>query len=80
MLSNSFSAEYGATTGAVINVVTRGGSNQFHGEALELWRPSATEAALSGFTSANATSGNQITSDTLGQSSRFARRTPGKRR
>jgi hypothetical protein len=69
VLVNSFSAEYGATTGAVINVVTRGGSNQFHGEALELWRPSATQAALSGFTSANATSGNQITSDTLGQSS-----------
>jgi hypothetical protein len=68
VLVNSFSAEYGATTGAVINVVTKGGSNRFHGDALELWRPSATQAALSGFTSTSATSGNQITSDTLGQS------------
>ncbi len=69
VLVNSFSAEYGATTGAVVNLVTRGGTNQFHGDAMELWRPSATEAALSGFTPTNATSGNQITSDTLGQSS-----------
>ena len=35
---------------------------------MELWRPSATEAALSGFTTNNAASGNDITNDTLGQS------------
>ncbi len=35
---------------------------------MELWRPAAAEAALSGFTSATAASGNDITSDTLGQS------------
>jgi hypothetical protein len=69
VMVNSFSAEYGATTGAVVNVVTKTGSKQFHGEGLELWRPAETQAALSGFTSTNATSGNQITSDTLGQSS-----------
>jgi hypothetical protein len=69
LLVNAFSAEYGATTGAVVNLVTRSGTNQFHGSVLELWRPAATEAALSGFTTSTATSGNQITSDTLGQSS-----------
>lgn len=69
LLVNAFSAEYGASTGAVVNLVTRSGAASFHGSLLELWRPAATEAALSGFTTANATSGNQITSDTLGQSS-----------
>ena len=35
---------------------------------MELWRPSATETALSGFTTANAASGNDLINDTLGQS------------
>ncbi len=51
VLTNAFSAEYGATTGSVINIVTKSGGSDFHGEAMELWRPSATEAALSGFNS-----------------------------
>ena len=57
---------------ASINIVTKSGGNQFHGEVLELWRPADTEAALSGFTAANATSGNDLTSDTLGQSALVA--------
>jgi hypothetical protein len=68
VLTNAFSAEYGGSTGSVVNIVTKSGGSQFHGELLELWRPSATEAALSGFTSANAASGNDLTNDTLGQS------------
>ena len=68
VLTNAFSAEYGGSTGSVVNIVTRSGGSRFHGELLELWRPSATEAALSGFTSANAASGNDLTNDTLGQS------------
>ncbi len=68
VLTNAFSAEYGGSTGSVINIVTKSGGNQFHGDVLELWRPAATEAALAGFTSANAASGNDITNDTLGQS------------
>ena len=67
VLTNSFSAEYGWSTGSVVNIVTKSGGNQYHGEVLELWRPSATEAALSGFNSGNATSGNDLTNDTLGQ-------------
>ena len=35
--------------------------------SLELWRPSATAAALSGFNSANGASGNDIINDALGQ-------------
>ena len=68
VLVNAFSAEYGATTGGVVNIVTRSGGSQLHAELLELWRPAATEAALAGFTSTNAASGNDLTSDTLGQS------------
>ncbi len=68
VLTNAFSAEYGGSTGSVVNIVTKSGGNQWHGEAMELWRPSATEAALSGFTSTNAASGNDLTNDTLGQS------------
>lgn len=67
VLVNGFSAEYGGSTGSAVNIVTKSGGNKFHGDVLELWRPSATEAALSGFTSNNAASGNDITSDTLGQ-------------
>jgi hypothetical protein len=68
VLTNAFSAEYGGSTGSVVNVVTKSGGNRFHSELMELWRPAAGEAALSGFTAATATSGNQVTSDTLGQS------------
>jgi hypothetical protein len=68
VLENGFSAEYGGSTGSAVNIVTKSGGSQFHGEMLELWRPSTTEAALSGFTSANAASGNDLTNDTLGQS------------
>ncbi len=68
VLTNAFSAEFGGSTGSVVNIVTKSGGNQFHGDVLELWRPAATEAALSGFTAANAASGNDWTNDTLGQS------------
>ncbi len=67
VLTNAFSAAYGAGTGSVVNIVTRSGSAYYHGELLELWRPAETEASLAGFNSGNATSGNEITSDVLGQ-------------
>jgi hypothetical protein len=65
VLTNAFSAEYGGSTGSVVNIITRSGGNQWHGEALGMGRPSATEAALAGFTSTNAASGNDLTNDTL---------------
>ncbi len=67
VLVNGFSAEYGGSTGSAVNIITKSGGNQFHGELLELWRPSDTEAALSGFTAANAASGNDLTNDTITQ-------------
>jgi hypothetical protein len=67
ILTNDFSAEYGGSTGSAINIITKSGGNQFHGDVLGLWRPSGPEAKLSGFNSSNAASGNDITNDTLGQ-------------
>jgi Carboxypeptidase regulatory-like domain/TonB dependent receptor len=67
VLENSFSAEYGFGMGGVVNIVTKSGGNQFHGNVVGLWRPSAPEAKLSGFTSGNATNGNDVTNDTLKQ-------------
>jgi Carboxypeptidase regulatory-like domain/TonB dependent receptor len=67
VLTNAFTPDYGGGTGSVVNIVTRSGGNNYHGQLLELWRPSATEASLSGFTTANAASGNDLTSDTLNQ-------------
>jgi hypothetical protein len=67
VLTNAFTPQYGGGTGSVINVVTRSGSSKLHGQVLELWRPAATEASLAGFTTTNAASGNDITSDVLGQ-------------
>jgi hypothetical protein len=67
VLTNAFSAEYGGGTGSVVNIVTRSGGDKLHGSVLELYRPSGPEAKLSGFNSNTATSGNEITNDTLDQ-------------
>jgi hypothetical protein len=42
--SSGFEAEYGGATGGVINVVTKGGSNQWRGEFGAIYRPSGLNA------------------------------------
>src|SRR5690349_18805770 len=41
---NSFSAEFGQAQGAVINLITKGGSNDFHGTGFEFFRNDALNA------------------------------------
>jgi hypothetical protein len=42
--TNSFSAEHGNATGAVVNIVTKSGTNQFHGSAFEFLRNGSLNA------------------------------------
>ena len=42
--TNNFSAEYANATGAVVSVVTKSGTNQFHGSAFEFLRNGALNA------------------------------------
>src|SRR6476659_3324012 len=41
---NSFSAEFGQAQGAVVNLITKGGSNDFHGAAFEFFRNDSLNA------------------------------------
>jgi hypothetical protein len=44
VITNNFDAEFGRNTGAIIDVVTRAGTNSFHGDAYEFGRYSAVGA------------------------------------
>jgi hypothetical protein len=44
VITNNFDAEFGRNTGAIVDVVTRGGTNTFHGDAYEFGRYNALGA------------------------------------
>ena len=45
LLTSNFEAEFGRNTGSVINVVTKSGTNEFHGNARLFYRPTFLSAA-----------------------------------
>jgi Carboxypeptidase regulatory-like domain len=45
VLTSNYSAEYGRTSGGVVNAITRSGTNQFHGDVYEFLRNSSLDAA-----------------------------------
>ena len=44
LILSNYNAEYGRATGGVINIVTKGGSNDFHGDAFGFFRNKAFQA------------------------------------
>jgi len=46
IITNNFSAQYGRNQGAVVNIVTKGGSNEFHGSGFEFHRNSSSLDAM----------------------------------
>ncbi len=44
VLTNTFDAEYGRNSGSVVNVVTKSGTNKFHGDVYEFLRNGALDA------------------------------------
>ena len=45
IITNNFDAEYGNFSGGQINVVTKAGTNQIHGNVFEFWRNTVLDAA-----------------------------------
>jgi Carboxypeptidase regulatory-like domain/TonB dependent receptor len=44
LITNSFDAEYGKFTGAIMNTITKSGNNSFHGDAFEFLRNDVLDA------------------------------------
>ncbi len=65
VLTNAFSAQYGGTMGAAVNVITRSGGEHWHGSLLETWRPGSTQGVLPGLT--QLLQGKNAATDVLGQ-------------
>jgi outer membrane receptor protein involved in Fe transport len=44
VITGGYNAEYGRSTGGVINIITKSGSNEFHGSVFGYWTPGALVA------------------------------------
>ncbi len=54
VLENAFSAQYGATLGGVVNIVTKSGGQKLHGDFQYTFRPNRTAAQLVGYSTLSA--------------------------
>jgi len=59
--TGSYSAEYGRATGGVINVITKSGGNEFHGDVFGYYDNDSLQSDLSSAASAGALSGSFTT-------------------
>src|SRR6185312_1942605 len=48
VITNDYSAQYGRNAGAVVNYITKSGTNQFHGSAFELYQGQALSSMTNG--------------------------------
>jgi Carboxypeptidase regulatory-like domain len=60
LITNSFDAEYGKFSGAVMNAITKSGTNSFHGDLFEFWRNDKLDAVSYFFTSKSELRRNQF--------------------
>ncbi len=67
VLTSDYSAEYGFTSGGVINAITRSGTNAFHGAGFDFLRNDALDAA-NFFTNANGLKKNALRQNQFGGS------------
>jgi hypothetical protein len=44
VVNNTFGAEYGRAAGGIVNIITKGGTNDFHGSVYEYFQNDATDA------------------------------------
>ena len=60
LITNNFSAQYGRNQGAIVNIVTKGGTNEFHGSGFEFHR---NASALDAMTNAERADPNRSKKD-----------------